>query len=177
MTKRVFFDTDCISSFFKVNGRNIIEDLLNASIVIPEEVYEELSHPRVPHLKKEADAMLQNGSATMESIMVGSSADIIFRKLTSPFNRPMIGNGEAAAIALAYTQGGILASNNFRVVAKYVKEYQLEHYTSLRILIMAEEQGLLCESECESIWRQMKQKGMRIPEGTYEENKMREKND
>lgn len=54
MTKKVFFDTDCISSFFRIGQRNIIEDLFNARIVFPEEVYEELSHPRVSCLKKQA---------------------------------------------------------------------------------------------------------------------------
>lgn len=43
MTKRVFFDTDCISSFLWVDERNVIEELFNARIVIPEEVYEEIS--------------------------------------------------------------------------------------------------------------------------------------
>lgn len=37
MTKKVFFDTDCISSFLWVNERNVIEELFNARIVIPEE--------------------------------------------------------------------------------------------------------------------------------------------
>lgn len=37
MTKKVFFDTDCISSFFRIGQRNIIEDLFNARIVFPEE--------------------------------------------------------------------------------------------------------------------------------------------
>lgn len=175
MTKNVFFDTDCISSFFKVRQRNIIEELFNARIVFPEEVYEELSNPKVPHLKKQADEMINNGTATIESIAVGSNAFIIFRKLTDPFNKPMIGNGEGAAIALAYTNGGILASNNLKDVARYVKEYKLEHYTSLTILILAEEQGLLEELECEHIWRSMKRNGIMLPEGSYAENKLREK--
>ncbi len=171
MTKKVFFDTDCISSFFKVGERNIIEDLFNARIVFPEEVYEELSNPKVPYLKKQADELIENGTATIEAIMVGSNAYIIFRKLTHPFNNPMIGKGEGAAIALAYTKNGILASNNLKDVARYVKEYNLEHYTSLNILVMAEEKGLLSDLECESIWREMKMKGIRLPEGTYAENK------
>lgn len=106
---------------------------------------------------------------------MGSNAFIVFRKLTNPYNRLVIGKGEGAAIALAYTEGGILASNNLRDVARYVEEYGIEHYTSLRILIMAEEQGLLSNLECESIWRAMKQNGIKLPEGNYEDNKRREK--
>ena len=171
MTKRVFFDTDCISSFLWVDERNVIEELFNARIVIPEEVYEELSNPRVPHLKEQTDKMIANGHATVDAIEEGSSAFIIFNKLTNIQNRPIIGKGEGAAIALAYTGSGILASNNLRDVKKYVKEYRLEHYTTLDILIMAEEKGILCETECESIWREMKQKGIMLPTGSYDENK------
>ena len=171
MTKKVFFDTDCISSFMWVNERNVIEVLFDARIVIPEEVYEELSNPRVPHLKRQTDEMIAGGHAEIESIEVGSSAYIIFNKLTNPFNRPIIGRGEGAAIAQAYTGSGILASNNLKDVKKYVDEYKLEHYTTLDILKMAEMRGMLCESECESIWREMKQKGIRLPEGSYLANK------
>ena len=173
MTKKVFFDTDCISSFMRVNERNVIEELFDARIVIPEEVYEELSNPRVPHLKQQTDDMIANGHAQVESIEVGSSAYIIFSKLTNPMNRPIIGRGEGAAIAQAYTESGILASNNLRDVKKYVEEYKLEHYTTLDILRMAEEREILCESECESIWREMKRKGISLPEGSYPENKHR----
>lgn len=171
MTKKVFFDTDCISSFFKIGQRNIIEELFDARIVIPEKVYEELSHPRVPHLKKQVDEMLANGAATKESIDVGSNAYYYFKILTSPTNIPMIGKGEGAAMAMAIAEGGILASNNMKDVARFVKQYNIEHYTSLKILMLAEERGILCELECESIWRAMKQHHIRIPEGTYVENK------
>ena len=58
MTKRVFFDTDCISSFMWVGGKNIIEELFDARIVIPEQVYEELSNPKVQHLKEQTDEMI-----------------------------------------------------------------------------------------------------------------------
>ena len=171
MTKNVFFDTDCISSFLWVNERNVIETLFSARIVIPEEVYEELSNPGVPHLKKQTDDMIEAGHATVEPIEEGTSAFFIFNKLTNLQNKPIIGKGEGAAIAQAYTGSGILASNNLRDVKKYVEEYHLEHYTTLDILIMSEEREVLCESECESIWREMKQKGIMLPAGTYNENK------
>ena len=171
MTKKVFFDTDCISSFMRIGERNVIEELFNARIVIPEEVYEELSNPRVPHLKKQVDEMIVNGFAVVQPIEVGSSEYIIFNKLTDPLNKPIIGRGEGAAIAQAYISSGILASNNLRDVKKYVEEYNLAHYTTLDILILAEEQGVLCDLECESIWRAMKQNGITLPEGSYQEHK------
>ncbi len=51
MTDKLFFDTDCISSFLWVDGTNIITELYDGRIVLPEPVYNELSNPCVPHLK------------------------------------------------------------------------------------------------------------------------------
>ena len=49
-TKKVIFDTDCLSSFLWVNEENIILDLFDGLIVIPDDVYEELS--KVKSLKE-----------------------------------------------------------------------------------------------------------------------------
>ena len=56
MTNDMFFDTDCLSSFLWIDDTNIIEALYGGNIVLPDQVYLELSNPRVPHLKMRADA-------------------------------------------------------------------------------------------------------------------------
>jgi len=171
MTKRVFFDTDCISSFMWVGEKNIIEELFDARIVIPEQVYEELSNPTVKHLKDQTDEIIKAGKATIECIEIESSEYIVYKRMTEYPAKPIIGKGEAAAIALAYVNNGILASNNLKDVSQYVKKYELEHITTLDILIMAEKSGILSGLECESIWREMKRKRIRLPEGSYTDNK------
>lgn len=173
MTKRVFFDTDCISSFMWVGEKNIIEELFDVRIAIPEQVYEELSNPKVSHLKEQTDGLIKTGKATIESIELGSSAFLVYRKMTEFPAKPIIGKGEAAAIALAYVNNGILASNNLKDVSKYVEQYELDHITTLDILIMAEEKGIVSNLQCESIWRHMRRKHIRLPEGSYISNKMR----
>lgn len=78
MTEPLFFDTDCISAFLWVNNESILSKLFPGRIVIPKEVYDELSHPgvnRVKGLKAQVDLMLQAGNATIESIMVGTDVD------------------------------------------------------------------------------------------------------
>ena len=64
MTEPLFFDTDCISAFLWVNNESILSKLFPGRIVIPKEVYDELSHPgvnRVKGLKAQVDLMLRQG--------------------------------------------------------------------------------------------------------------------
>lgn len=50
---KYYFDTDCLSAFLWSNALDILERLYGGSMIIPDQVYQELSNPRVPHLKKE----------------------------------------------------------------------------------------------------------------------------
>ena len=51
MTEPLFFDTDCISAFLWVDNESILSKLFPGRIVIPKEVYDELSHPGVNRVK------------------------------------------------------------------------------------------------------------------------------
>lgn len=52
MTSKLFFDTDCISSFLWVKQEKILFHLYPGRIMLPVQVYVELCNPSVPHLKK-----------------------------------------------------------------------------------------------------------------------------
>jgi hypothetical protein len=105
LTEPLFFDTDCISAFLWVNNESILSKLFPGRIVIPKEVYDELSHPgvnRVKGLKAQVDLMLQAGNTTIESIMVGTDTYELYRKLTShpdPGHK-IIGHGETVPFHL-----------------------------------------------------------------------------
>ena len=58
MTDKYFFDTDCLSAFLWVRNENILIKLYGGKIVLPEQVYSELSHPRIPHLKTMTDNLI-----------------------------------------------------------------------------------------------------------------------
>ena len=58
---KLFFDTDCISAFLWVGQEAILPKLYPGRIVIPEPVYDELSNPRIPHLKQRIDALKAKG--------------------------------------------------------------------------------------------------------------------
>ena len=150
MTEPLFFDTDCISAFLWVNNESILSKLFPGRIVIPKEVYDELSHPgvnRVKGLKAQVDLMLQAGNATIESIMVGTD--------TYDPGHKIIGRGEAASISLAKEKQGILASNNLRDISAYVTEYGLSHLTTGDIMKMAFDAGYINEAQGNTIWANM----------------------
>ena len=148
MTEPLFFDTDCLSAFLWINNQSLLAQLYPGRVIIPAQVYAELSIPSVPHLKQRIDVMISNGDAKVESIQADTKEYRLYRKLVSKPDpgHVIIGSGEAAAIALAKEQGGILASNNLRDVAVYVSEFGLQHMTTGDILKEALDRGLITES-------------------------------
>ena len=133
-------------------------------MIIPAQVYAELSIPSVPHLKQRIDVMISNGDARIETIQADTEEYRLYRKLVSKPDpgHVIIGSGEAAAIALAKEQGGILASNNLRDISVYVSEFNLQHMTTGDILKEALDRGLITETTGNQLWQNMLQKRRRL---------------
>lgn len=165
---KYFFDTDCISTFMWVDEINIVEALFGPNIIIPREVYSELSNPLVPHLKADIDSLIQKGMASIMDIRVDRSdtAFILFESLTAipPQGGIVIGKGEAASIALAVAHSGTLASNNLKDVSEPVKKYKIKHITTEEILRMAIGRGIIVPEQATSIWRELIRRGNRLPD-------------
>jgi predicted nucleic acid-binding protein len=160
LTEPLFFDTDCLSAFLWVDKESILAKLYPGRIVIPSQVYNELSHPGLNHikgLKAQIDTLVQSGQATVKSIIVGTKTYNLYYKLTQnpdPGHK-IIGDGEAAAISMAKEYSGILASNNFRDISDYVQEYDLIHITTGAIMKEAMDAGLIDEQQGNAIWQNM----------------------
>ena len=169
MTEPLFFDTDCLSAFLWVNNQSLLSQMYPGRIVIPSAVYAELSNPRVSHLKERIDTMIADHTAQVKTIDVGTVEYELFRKLTSNPDpgHLIIGNGEAAAIALAKEQNGILASNNLRDITVYVEEYNLQHMTTGDILKEALERNLITEDIGNQLWQDMIKKRRRLGYDTF----------
>lgn len=169
MTEPLFFDTDCLSAFLWVNNQSLLSQLYPGRIVIPSAVYTELSNPRITHLKARVDTLIADKSARIETIETDSAEYELYRKLVSKPDpgHVIIGNGEAAAIALAKEQGGILASNNLKDVAVYVEEFHLQHMTTGAILREALGKGLVTETVANQLWQAMLKKRRRLGYATF----------
>lgn len=166
LTDQFFFDTDCLAAFLWVREESILEKLYPGKIILPAQVYEEIK--KVPHLQARADKMISNGVVQVESMMVDSDEYSDYVQMTSSENSlRIIGNGEAAGIAMVKHRGGTLASNNLRDIRIYVEKYQLNHITSGDIMIEALKTGLITEDEGNNIWAEMLRRRRWLPCATF----------
>lgn len=157
MIDSLFFDSDCISAFLWVNKHNLLTLLYPGMIVIPKPAYDELSYPTTPHLRQRIDDLIKNNQAILATINVNSEAYALYQKLTiSPDKgHKIIGPGEAASIALAKINNGIVASNNLKDISSYIIEYELKHITTGDILIEALKKSYITEYDGNAIWNSM----------------------
>lgn len=169
MTEPLFFDTDCLSAFLWINNQSLIAQLYPGRIIIPAQVYEELSIPSIPHLKNRIDSMINSGDASIKHILTNTEEYELYRKLSDSPDKGhvIIGSGEAAAIALAKQYDGILASNNLRDVSVYVSEFELHHKTTGDILKDALDSGLITESDGNQLWQDMLKKRRKLGYPTF----------
>ncbi len=168
MTEELFFDTDCLSAFLWINDTNLLEQLYGGKIVIPGPVYQELSNPSIPHIKNRADVLVNKLIASVQLIETDKEEYQLYRMLVKGSRgEKAIGKGEAAGIALTKTYNGILASNNWRDIAPYIKKYSLEHVDTGHILSEGLKKGLIIEEQGNMIWQQMISKNRKLPAATF----------
>ncbi len=169
MTSKLFFDTDCISSFLWVKEENILLKLYPGRIVLPQQVFDELSNPSIPHVKRKVNHLISNGDITTQRIYTDTEEfNLYYQLVIAPAEgETIIGKGEAAAISLAKTYEGIIASNNLKDISKYVRKYDLEHVTTGDILVAALNEGYIDETTGNHIWSNMLAKKRRLPEDSF----------
>jgi len=138
-------------------------------MIIPQQVYNELSDPCIPHLKERVDEMIRNGDISIRSILTGTPEFSLYMKLTSnPDNgQRIIGRGEASVIALASSLSGIVASNNLSDIKTYAKELGLKHITTGDIMIVAYKGSLISETDGNNIWSAMLAKKRRVGSSSF----------
>lgn len=171
MIDKLFFDTDCISSFLWVKEENILFKLYPGKIVLPKQVFNELSNPSIPHIGRKINDLCSSGEVSIKEIVTNTEEYRIYHELAiSPAKGvKIIGKGEAAAIALAKTYNGIIASNNLKDISKYVEEYGLEHVATGDILVAALNKSYIDEKTGNLIWKNMISKRRMLPTATFTE--------
>lgn len=157
MTDSLFFDSDCLSAFLWIGKESLLVKLYPGKVIIPKAVYDELSCPGIAHLKAKIDVLLTNNLVTIATIDIGTEVyDFYYQMTVSPTkDHVVIGKGEAAAIALAKAKNGIVASNNLKDIASYIKEFKLTHMTTGDVLIEACRKSLITEEQGNLFWTSM----------------------
>jgi predicted nucleic acid-binding protein len=168
--KAVYFDTDCMSSFLWTNETNLLVQLFSGRMYLPKEVEKELSYPRLPPYFSSSIARLIKSRDLFVVLAFDVNSDEygFYLQLTQN-GAKSIGPGEAAALVLARYNNGVIASNNFKDVSSYVREFNLEHLTTGRILKDAHTKGLKSMSDCEMIWKTLIKRKRKLPTKTFVE--------
>jgi predicted nucleic acid-binding protein len=171
LTDSLFFDADCLSAFLWVENENLLVKLYPGRVVIPKQVYDELSHPSIPQLKARVDTLISNNQVTLVSIDTGTSAYTLYYQLTESPKKGhvIIGKGEAASIALAKDNNGIVASNNLKDINPYVEEFGLQQITTGEILMEAHEKGYITKIEGDLLWASMLTKRRKLGANSFSE--------
>ena len=171
MTEKMFFDTDCFSSFLMVGREDIILMKYKGRIVIPQFVYDEYCRPCVYHLRAKVDNMLAAKLIYKMEIVLGTDEAKLFRELTKTprAGNSVIGKGEASALVLAKFRNGIVASNNLKDVKKYTQEFNLTLITTADILVAAFTDLVIDETEANKIWADMIKKQRKLPASSFSE--------
>lgn len=156
-TDPIFFDTDCVSAFLWTDKGSIITQLYGGKIVIPEIVHQELLRAPNTHFSERIEVLISSGNGKIQDIDSSSKAFDLYLKMTAVPDpgKKVVGKGEASAMALAHCFKGILASNNFRDIADYVRDLGLRYITTGDIMVEAYEQGIITLAEAEAIWEDM----------------------
>lgn len=149
---------------------NILHELYGGKIILPEPVYQELSNPSIPHIKQRVDVMIDSKDVSVKLINTGTKEYRLYSELIrGKKGQKSIGRGEAGGIALAKTYNGILASNNYKDIAPYIKEYGLKHIDTGQILLEALKKGLITEADGNNIWSKMLAKKRMLPASSFSE--------
>lgn len=171
MNKNVYFDADFTSAFLEVSSLGIPIMVLDGHIIIPQHVYDELKKARKEDFIEQVDRMIQAKLARIQDIDLYSDADELYFKFSGLGDGELlpVDKGEAAAMALAISNGGVLASNNLKDVAPYVKKYNIEHITTGTVMHDAVEKGYITKEYASEVWSKMIANGCKLGAQTYDE--------
>jgi hypothetical protein len=81
MTDKLFFDTDCISSFLWVKEEYLILKLYPNRIILPKQVFEELSNPSIPHIKRKVTELCLSGDISTKEILINTEEFNLYYEL------------------------------------------------------------------------------------------------
>ncbi|MDD5015624.1 MAG: hypothetical protein PHW73_11130 [Atribacterota bacterium] len=168
----IVFDNDCISSFLWIKRLDIVNDLFPNQIIIPQSVYDELDKIKTPQYRfvfNDLKSQIIKGNFELRNIIIPSREFNEYYGLISMKNPKRIGKGEAAAIVIAGTLDGTVASNNLRDILPYIGKNNLPYICTEHILCFSYEKNYISLKEGFQIWNDMKGKKRILPNYDFKE--------
>ena len=162
--KKVLIDADVLSHFIANNKLDLLPIILDEyDCIILDYVYNEIA--RVNMRKLFLDSEIKKGK--IEKICFPTdNVEMIKEFALIKKNNKLIGGGERACMAYARSSKDIIASSNFRDIAKYCKENRIEFIGFLDILLIALSKEILTVIQCNEFMKNaVLYNKARIPEG------------
>ena len=167
MVGEIIYDTDVLSCFISINDVSVLKKLFD-EVIIPPNVYMEMS--KIPIFKNRVDKLIQEGFVKIEDFSVDNETYELYLSLKYGYEiGEGIGDGEAAAIALAVQKKGILASNNTDDVKLAVKKFNIKRIKTGDILVKAYNEKIIIENEANLLWEKMLKKDRYLTKNTFTE--------
>jgi predicted nucleic acid-binding protein len=168
----IIFDNDCLSSFLWIKRLDIINALFSNQIYIPQTVYDELDKIKSPKYRfvfNDLKTQILKGNFYLGNIMISSKESGEYLYLISMKNPKRIGKGEAAAIVIAKSLNGTLASNNLRDILPHVQNGKPPYICTEDILYLSYQKKHISLNEACQIWNDMKSKRRMLPKYNFKE--------
>ena len=148
---KIIYDIDCLLYFLKIERTDLLEEEFN-KIIISNKVFNSLNNPSIPDfIKSQLNILVENDFVKAEEISYNTEAFDIYYELTSGHKNQVLGNGEAASIALAIKNNGVIAYNNPDAIKDYLKKYDLKCITLEDILKNMFKKGIISQEEFEEL--------------------------
>lgn len=168
----IVFDNDCISSFSWINRLDIVNKLFPKQVIIPEIVYRELfklKSTKYSFVFLNIEHEINATNFILKDIGVLDRYLSEYLQLISMNNPKRIGKGEAAALVIAKSLNGTLASNNLSDVIPRIKDNVPPLIYTEHILYYSWEEKIITAEEGELIWQSMKAKKRKLPNCSFAE--------
>lgn len=165
----IIYDTDCLSSFIIIDKMDILKELFD-HIIIPRQVFKEFKQKKDRSFDKTLQKHVKSNFIIAKEIEVKTPESETYKQIKSGlFSKKCPGRGESAALTLAITYNGTLASNNTRDVIEIVDKFNINWITTGDILIEAYHKKIITEEEGNIIWKNMLYNGRYLTTETFTE--------
>lgn len=145
--RKILIDSDVISHFIVTCEIIYLPKIVAPyEIVILDNVYIEAT--KISMRKLQVDNWIRLNCISI--IPFPTDQDIKKEYFKIKKNNPLIGDGERACMAVAKYHKDIIASSNFKDIAKYCAENKIDYLGTLDLLVLAIEKDIFDEARCDA---------------------------
>ena len=170
--KIIFYDADFLICFLTIGETFILKKAFN-EIIVPMQVFKELTRKKSPNIVKETIINLRDsGFVKVPVIKSNSRVNMAYRAIKNGYwheDFRRLGKGESSALAFAIEEEGVIASNNFDDIKDYVDKYELPLLTTSYFLALVFDEGIIDYDEASDLYERMIEEGRKMPCNNFEE--------